>query len=263
MTNRRLGQVIKFFNKEYREDAAGPFLLEAQKNFISKILKAFNGGFPKHLFFGDDLFVCYRNLSLLGDERFVRAVEDTRASEVLMARLWRVYFVAWSMANRARYSDGYFLDLGCYNAETLEVALRYVRLLHGDVRLRVIAADLFENPPSDSLKSDHGPLLSTVVEKRLSKLCEAHILKGCLPDSLNELPPLKISWAHIDLNGAEADSRTFEALIPFLNPGAHVIFDDYGFFRYRDSKLAVDYLIESLKLPPVVELPTGQGLYIH
>ncbi len=129
--------------------------------------------------------------------------------------------------------------------------------------MSVIAADIFDDPPIEARKIEHGPGLHEKVCSRLAGLCDFEVIKGILPSSLIGKVPSNVSWAHIDLNDAEADASTFQAILPKLTKGAHVIFDDYGFSRYSDTKELIDRVISKERLNPVVELPTGQGFYIH
>lgn len=253
-----------FFNKQYRDHPDGPFLQQLQELFIARLLDARGGrGLPEHVHYADDCFVVFRNLGFQEDDLFCRAIEDTRMDPVIQGRLWRLWVVCWSLATRWE-TAGDILDLGTYNGHAFEVAIRYARSLSDDSSAdrKVYACDMFEDPPLEARKIHHSPNLHRIVEERLSSICQPVVVKGMLPHTLTPHAIEQVTWAQIDLNSAAADSTTFEYLLPKLVPGAMVIFDDYGFSRYKDTQMEIDRIAKTIKRR-VLELPTGQGLLIR
>ena len=51
-------------------------------------------------------------------------------------------------------------------------------------------------------------------------------------------------WSQIDLNSAEADLGAFEFIYEKLTKGAIVIFDDYGFARYKKTQESIDRFLK-------------------
>jgi hypothetical protein len=148
---------------------------------------------------------------------------------------------------------GAIVDIGTYDGRALEVALRYA-----EPRGLVMAYDLFDSPPKESRKRDHGPDLYEKVKERL-KPWKAAVHMGDVTQ-LTWTFPERIAFAQIDLNCAEAEAKVFPAVYARLVPGAVVVFDDYGFARYRESALAHQAFVQGKE--QVLELPTGQGLLI-
>ena len=72
--------------------------------------------------------------------------------------------------------------------------------------------------------------------------------------------PDEIAWCQIDLNDAEAEGAVFPVVYERLLPGSVVVFDDYGFRRYRESALTHQRFLKHKE--QVLELPTGQGILI-
>ena len=100
------------------------------------------------------------------------------------------------------------------------------------------------------------------VSSRFDRHPFVRIVKGVLPKSLDAQGVQKIAWCQIDLNSAEADGACFEFVVDRLVDGAVVIFDDYGFSRYKSTQDQLDS-IAVRHGSRILELPTGQGLYIH
>lgn len=250
-----------FFNKEYQDREDGPFLKSLQTAFISQMLKTYSGALPDHIHYADDCFVAYRNLGFLSDENFARACLQSGFDHVLYGRIWRVWVVTCTMLS-AWKNSGIIADFGTYNGKVLSAAIRYCAALLGPRAAEIYAYDLFENPPTEAKKLEHGPKLFEEVCCRLSPLGDIRVVKGELPNSIKQNSSDKIAWAQIDLNSAHADLETFRTIYPLLIKGAVVIFDDYGFVRYTETQRLVDDFL-SVDNRRVLELPTGQGMYIH
>lgn len=261
MIEKLVKETTAFFNKQYRDMPDGSFLLKLQAAFIGKLNEFYSGRLPDHLFYADDLFVVYRNLGFLKDPLFRLALEESQADSILLGRVWRLWVLSWTMAQRWRVG-GAFVDCGAYDGTALEVAIRYNLMLNGRNDGKFFACDLFDNPPTEARKAKHGPTLHQLVQTRLSQLIDSTVVKGPLPKSLESVETGPITWCQIDLNSAEADLYTFQHVQNRLMPGAIVIFDDYGFSRYADTQRELDSVIKS-DGGLVLELPTGQGLFIN
>ena len=118
------------------------------------------------------------------------------------------------------------------------------------------------NPPVEARKSDHGENLANEVRLLFQSLPGLSVIEGEIPSSLAVLDfDEGISWCQIDLNSSTFDLAAFETIYPYLLPGSHVIFDDYGFSRYKSTQIALDNFLKDKK-EGICELPTGQGLLI-
>ena len=236
-------------------------LKKLQIAFIEAILK-YTGvkSLPPHMFFADDCFVVYRNLGFIRDQALQEAFLESDSDQTMYARFWRIWVYAWSMSTRWK-SKGAIVDCGSYNGKQLSIGVRYCNKTLGAREGKIFAFDLFDNPPKEAKKHDHGPELHLKVEKLLEGQGDTEVVKGSLPEKLIEMNIDEITWAQVDLNSAEADLACFNQLIPKLADGAIVIFDDYGFNRYAETQRSVDEAVQKLGLR-VLELPTGQGLLI-
>jgi O-methyltransferase len=257
---KKLRPLTAFFNKQYQDCEDGAFLKKLQTIFLSKLRDYYGKNLPDHIFFADDCFVAYRNLGFLNDPHFIEAVSKSNLDSVLMGRIWRIWFLAWSMSIQWR-SEGLSLDCGTYNGSALKVAIAYSQKLYGESESTIFAIDLFDDPPRESRKTEHGPQLEEQTRLKLSEYKNVRVFRGSLPLILNELNLSSVKWCQIDLNSAQADAETFIYLQDYLAPGAHVIFDDYGFSRYKGTQELLDRVLTRTN-ERIFELPTGQGLYI-
>ena len=88
--------------------------------------------------------------------------------------------------------------------------------------------------------------------------------KGHIPDSLNNKPesPKSIFYLHIDLNSSKPTLAALEFFYPRLVSGGVILFDDYGWDQYEDTKNTIELFFEK-KSGILMKLPTGQAIYFH
>ncbi len=106
------------------------------------------------------------------------------------------------------------------------------------------------------------------IEKTKRNLSEFkdHVIyhQGYVPETFSSLPesPNSIVYLHIDLNSAKPTVATLDFFLPKLVKGGIILFDDYGWSGYIDTKRAIDkYFHEKGSI--LMKLPTAQAIYFH
>ena len=86
--------------------------------------------------------------------------------------------------------------------------------------------------------------------------------QGYIPESLILPPPApeSISYLHIDINSAMPTKAALELFFPRVLRGGVILFDDYGWKSYRETKKVVDKFFVD-KPGVFMPLPTGQAIY--
>lgn len=86
--------------------------------------------------------------------------------------------------------------------------------------------------------------------------------QGYIPESFSKPPssPNSIIYLHIDLNSAKPTIDTLDFFYSKLVKGGIILFDDYGWAGYEDTKKAIDSYF-SEKSGILMKLPTGQAIY--
>ena len=88
--------------------------------------------------------------------------------------------------------------------------------------------------------------------------------QGYIPDSLMKKPdpPDTIFYLHIDLNSAKPTESALEFFYPRLVVGGVILFDDYGWGAYEDTKNTIENFFKD-KPGLLMKIPTGQAIYFH
>jgi hypothetical protein len=120
---------------------------------------------------------------------------------------------------------------------------------------------LIENELSNPHTYDE---LSIDITKNNLREFDADIVyhKGYIPDSLESEPksPDSISYLHIDLNAVKPTMDVLSFFLPKLSKNGVILFDDYGWDGYLDTKLELDKFFKD-QSGLFLKLPTGQAIY--
>jgi len=207
----------------------------------------------------DDMMVWFRNVGFLQQPDFVSAFQPYADDQTLRARIWRIYMLCWA-ARSCLPLGGDFMDVGCYDGRTVEVMERYCDF-RGVSGKTWWLYDMFENPPDEARKVSHGPQLFDRVRGVFEPFGNFRVVKGAVPGSFAQGLPDKVAFAQLDLNVAGPELAALEIIYERMVPGGIIVFDDFGFRRYRESH-DMEMAFFRARGDVVWESPTGQGLFI-
>jgi hypothetical protein len=111
----------------------------------------------------------------------------------------------------------------------------------------------------------YGAISVELTRKNLSEFAENVIChEGFIPDSLSisPPPPEELVFLHIDLNSAPATLAVLDFFYPKLRDRGIILFDDYGWESYIDTKKVVDEFFAD-KHGILMPLPTGQAIFFR
>jgi O-methyltransferase len=252
----KVAPVFMFANKDYAQIFQSD---DDRKEFFAAVSKMCQlmqkGGVPFTVH--DDIFIWFRSLFWMRDPKFVEAMQEFEDDVVLRARAWRIHNLCWALS-QAAHIEGDVVDIGCYEAKSTAVFCNYNESLI--LAKNLYLYDYFDAPEGDHKKHLHGPHLAAKVEERMRKYRPV-VVQGSVLETVPRQLPDEICFAHIDLNGHEAEAHVMPEVYERMPRGAILVFDDYGFSRYRDSGLVHQRFLEG-KPERILELPTGQGLLI-
>lgn len=204
-------------------------------------------------------------------------LSDPSRLESLDALQWRHWVVAYCMVHAVshRSSDQMMcVEAGVEDGLTAFVALRELGKARADGRISGFEFHLYDaweamraEDLSPSESSHAGKYSTLAVERTQRNLAEFRkeivIHKGHLPETLDRSPlSQEVDYAHIDLNAAGATIGVCKQVWPLLRPGSVLLFDDYGWRSYRDTKEAIDAFLSD-KPGSLLKLPTGQAIYFR
>tara|TARA_Y100000768_G_C23953745_1_gene671641 strand:+ start:189 stop:968 length:780 start_codon:yes stop_codon:yes gene_type:complete len=215
------------------------------------------------IFAADELITWGKSLDFLREEKFVnisnkKLTGPNEHENDHRALVWRRHVLAWAGEN-CKKLDGSFCEFGCYDAAAADFLNEYCDL--EKERIDFYLYDTFDPPPKSEAFPKHSDKLYDEVTQRFEGLSNIKIIKGELPESLINNHPDKISFAHIDLNNAEAEMGVLKFIYEKVVEGGIILFDDYGWISYKEQMLKEKKFLED-KGHKILELPTGQGLLI-
>lgn len=209
---------------------------------------------PTGAFGGDNLITFGRNLSFATDPSFYKAFMAAKPDDREIALVWRCHVLHWA-ARRGLELDGDFIEAACYKGFSSRVLVN--ALDWSSVPRTYWLYDTFD---ADYLPGHHAGLYEEVCA-RFSDTPNVKVVKGRIPEILDNSSPERISFLHLDMNNKEAEIGALDHLYDRIATGALIVLDDYGWSAHKDQKIAHDAWFKA-RGKMVVELPTGQGLVI-
>lgn len=226
---------------------------------LQKAIYAINH--PVGIFAADNLITINRNLSFLGNKKFMDAVNRHCEGPEEAAIIWRMFVQLWAIYN-GLHLEGDFVECACYKGITARILCDTIEFNQYQDK-KYYLYDLFEHTEDmvHHALPEHSQNLFEVVKNRFNDYPNVEVIKGFVPDILLENAPEKIAFMNLDLNNAPAEIGALNVLFDRMVPGAVLVLDDYGWYGYRAQKEAEDpwFLKRGYH---VLELPTGQGLVI-
>jgi hypothetical protein len=175
--------------------------------------------------------------------------------------LWRHWIVAFATRYAATYAedlnmvecgvgDGLTAYFACAEAEHV-VGRSYI--LH--------AFDTWAQVATDSATQTYDNISLERTQRNLDGL-NVNYHPGPIPETLDASAPATVDYLSIDLNAAAPTIEALDFFVPRLSSRGVVLFDDYGFAAYEDTRRAVDRFFEGRR-GVLMQLPTGQAIWFN
>ena len=194
-------------------------------------------------------------------------------SKLLDSLLWRHYLVYWTAKFSTKFTSSSrcnLVEAGVCDGLTINFAISAVESELGkDAHFEVFLYDAWAEMKKEFLtereKGGIGNYAYLSIEQTKINLSDfqdkCSFIKGYIPNVFTENPgPDELSWLHIDLNSSMPTLKTLEHFLPKLLPGGIVLFDDYGWNKYEETKAVADKFcsqFDGLLMP----FPTGQAIF--
>jgi hypothetical protein len=243
-------------------------------NVVSEVLAKVH----RKVFWGDRLLSLDKAAGFYEDPDFRTACEEIRGSVDYDQYsgpdgiAWRLHTLVWA-AKCASQVEGDFVECGVFKGDMSWVVAKSVRFI--ETNRTFYLYDTFEGFSPKYSSVEDFPLdpgffefaheaystgnLFEYVSERFAQLPNVRIVKGVLPDVLEEISPPRIAYLHIDINSPAAEIGVLNSLFHRVVPGGVVVFDDYGWLEFfRQKQLEDEFMARQGYF--ILELPTGQGL---
>ena len=220
--------------------------------------------------YDQDGLMTVHNCDFMRDPDFIRAY---RAGENLNSWFggkveWRMHTLFWA-AVRAMSLDGDLVECGVHRGGFSRAIAEFVDIKSRPDKTFYLLDNfegLSEEQVSDEEKrngildypysGNYDLVVRTFVEFR-----NVVVVRGDIPDTLQQVKSEKVSFLSIDLNCAAPEIAAAEFFWDKLVTGAAVVLDDYGWAKHIVQKHAFDEFAKRRNVP-ILSLPTGQGLII-
>jgi len=218
-------------------------------------------------FVGDGLATWNKTVPSLEDPRF-RELAERHANLLPLANWhWNLGVVAWA-AQQAKSLPGDFVELGVFRGHTSLFVAELVGFSTWPKTWRLY--DTFDGIPDHQVDPGWAEKNAILyrntfsfeeVRDRFAHIANVKVIKGQVPEVLEDEPPGAIAFMHMDLNNAAAEIAALDRLYEHIVPGGVIVFDDYCWAVSKAQHQAEKAWFERRGLA-VLALPTGQGVFI-
>ncbi|MCR9177840.1 MAG: TylF/MycF family methyltransferase [Alphaproteobacteria bacterium] len=235
-------------------------------------------GFLRKNYDEDGMVLYDKNLRSLGEPHFQDSFVKGAMTVVEMGQRpkpvgtrFRAYLMSYFVELALR-QPGSMVELGVNTGAFATMLCEYHRFTTAHLDRKFHLIDTFEGIPEGDLlpeeesARDHNVkyVKSQSYEKvraHFSKYPQVEVIKGRVPEVLDQLDFGPICFLHIDMNNAHAERAGLERLWPHVVSNGVLLLDDYGFKGYEAQTRTIDAFAETNGFRVCV-LPTGQGLVI-
>jgi hypothetical protein len=221
---------------------------------IMPYLRLANYAIHGRLDYNEDGLATQNRADFLRDLKFANAYETAlkhnAAAQYQMK--WRAHVICWAAMNAKRL-NGDFVECGVSRGFLSRVAMEYIGFKH--MRQTFYLLDLWE--PNSSYNDSYEQ-----VRASFSAFPNVELIKGMIPDTLEQVRSERVAYLHIDLNHAQPEADALEYFWGRMVLGGMIISDDYGHMQFGETRKAWDAFAER-KGTSVLALPTGQGMILR
>ena len=230
----------------------------------------------KSVTYSNDLLYTFHSADFLNEPLFIEAYELSKNTDggTLLKNYdiqWRIHVLCWA-AKHAMHLEGAFVDCGVHTGIFARAVIHYTNFKYSDKKYYLLDTfnglerkystekEMERNTLMGYDNEDTNALLQKVTE--IFKDFNTKIIKGAVPETLNQVDADKICFLSIDMNCVQPEVDALEFFWDKMVSGGVIVLDDYGYANAsHDQKQAHDRFAAS-KNVQILTLPTCQGLLI-
>jgi len=183
---------------------------------------------------------------------------------------WRVYVCCWAALHAARL-PGDFAECGVSTGVVSLAVCHYVAF--EKLQKTFWLFDTFGGIPEEQVSDAERALAQSknlrhyfdsydLVKDSFSAYPNVRLVRGKLPEVLDEVAPDALAYLHIDMNIAYPEVEASRRLWDRMTRGGVVVYDDYASPAHAEQKRALDAFAAERGVE-ILSLPTGQGLLLR
>ena len=247
-------------------------------NFISKIKIILSDQYyllPKSkVTYAHDLLYTFHNADFLKDPLFIESYRLGKQTDedVLLSNYdieWRIHVLCWA-AKHASHLEGDFVDCGVHTGIFARSVMHFIDFQKTNKKYYLLdtfsgLSEKYSSPEElkRNKKMDYdkrGDIYNKV--KETFKNFNVKIIKGTVPETLEQVESQKICYLSLDMNCVKPEQDALNFFWDRMVSGGIIILDDYGYANStNDQKRAHDDFAKS-KGVMVLTLPTCQGIIL-
>ncbi|MBI1780630.1 MAG: class I SAM-dependent methyltransferase [Sphingobacteriales bacterium] len=254
---------LKWVVKNYSE-------IGFDKKLITNATQLMPTHFLGPITYNTDSLVTSNNCDFIKEERFAKAYKaasNTKPWEGFTLQ-WRVYIVCW-LADKIKNLEGDFVECGVNTGAYSRAIIEYIDFNNlnktfylFDTFSGLDAKQITESEQKAGIADYLGNYKDVYQQvKETFSPFNVQIVRGRVPDTLEECKSEKICYLSIDMNVTEPEIAAANYFWDKVVKGGVIILDDYGFPPHINQKLAFDAFAKE-KGTSILTLPTGQGVII-
>ena len=219
-------------------------------------------------FFGDNMVALSRNMAFAKDSRFTHAFNANVRGHADEFKVWRLHTYCWA-GRTALALPGDFVECGVFEGFYSAVLLHYLDFAALDRRMFLFDtfSGLTEDYSTEHERATVGYGLKDLAQwyaevcARFAPYPNVEVVRGVVPDVLDDIAAAAIALLHLDMNAGAAEVGALEVLFDRVCDGGIILMDDYGRYEYAELHEALAAWMDG-RGQSVLELPTGQGLVV-
>jgi O-methyltransferase len=217
-------------------------------------------------FFGDGM-ATIRHVSFLEDKKFMlsynKSFEGIKSfphqKKTFENILWRAHIVLWA-SKRAIKLGGDFVECGVWYGILSKFICEYLNFKQYKNKKFYLIDTWGDQTLNLKHQVKYPDDIYLMVKKRFRKFSNVKLIRGFVPNILEDIPLKKIAYLSIDMNGDKAERATLEKYYSKMVRGGIIYFDDYG-WNYPKLRKTVDEFFAN-KPETLLHFPSGNSIVI-
>ncbi|MFW9990995.1 MAG: TylF/MycF/NovP-related O-methyltransferase [Candidatus Odinarchaeota archaeon] len=234
-----------------------------------RVLRYSNVGVMVNPAYNADGIITYHVANFLNDKSYINAYRTAMKKTGQKLHYWSIHTALWA-AKRGVSLEGDFVECGVDVGFSSLAIANYLDF--NKIGKNFYLLDTYEGIPVEYVSKEEFAINDPrnrnyqntyeQVKQTFKEYKNIHIIKGKVPDTLEQVKAEKVAYLSLDMNNAYPEIAAANYFWDKLVSGAMILLDDYCFHeKYRIQREAFDEFAKERDIS-ILALPTGQGLIV-